>query len=103
MQRTTRNRVHAPRHHAALHHFEEDVALGCAAVPLARLVVVVSGDSLEAPRRILKPAHAADVRIEPRVSVSDDVEAGALLILEVGADGVGVLLAESCVSERIAK
>ena len=46
----------------------------------------MSGDTLEAPRRILKPAHTADVRIEPRVAVGDEIESGALLILEVGTD-----------------
>ena len=71
--------------------------------PLRDAVVVAARQALEAPRRVLKPAHAADVGVEPRVAVGDDVEAGALLIAEVGADRVGVLLAEARVGERVAE
>ena len=42
-----------------------------------------------------KPAHAADLGVEPRVAVGDDVEAGEFLIAKVGRDRVGVLLAEA--------
>ena len=84
LQRSPLDLVDAARHHAALHHLEDDVALHGAAVALAHALVVAARQALEAPGRVLKPAHAADVGVEPRVAVGDDVEAGALLIAKVG-------------------
>src|ERR1051325_1111637 len=52
-------------------------------------------------RRIVGPALAADVAIEMRIAVGDDVEAGDLLLVQIHRDPVGVLLAELVVDERL--
>ena len=54
-------------------------------------------------RRIRGPALAADVVIEVRVAVGDDIEAGHLLIAQIAGHRVFVLLAESPADHRFEK
>src|SRR5262249_41192318 len=103
LQRTALDLADAARHHATLHDLEDDVALRGAAVTLARAIVVSAGEPFESARRILEPAHAADVVVEARVAVGDDVEARALLVADVRSDRVRVLLAVTRVRERVTK
>ena len=103
VQRAALDRPHAARHHAAFHHFEDNVSLARAAVALPGAVVVAAAEALEPPRRVLEPAHAADVAVEPRVAVSDDVEASTLLVADERPDGVRVLFAEARVGDGVAE
>jgi hypothetical protein len=103
VERAAIDRPDAARHHAAFHHFEDNVSLARAAVPLAGAGVVAAAESLEPARRILEPAHAADIRVEACVAIGDDIEAGPLLIADEGADRVGILLAESRVGDGVAE
>ena len=74
-----------------------------AAYRKAEAVVTDGTKALEAARRILKPAHSADIHVESRVAIGDDVEARAFLIADERADRVGVLLAKTRVGNRIAE
>src|SRR5690606_25717023 len=103
LQRPPLDLAGAARQHAALHDLEQDVALRRAAVALRHAVVVAAGQAVEASRRVLEPAHAADVGVEPRVAVGHEIEARALLVADHDRDRVGVLLTISRVRERIAE
>jgi hypothetical protein len=91
------------RHDAAFHHFEDNVAFAGAPVALLGAGVIAAAQAFQPAGRVLEPAHAADVAVEARVAVSDDVEARPFLIADEGADGVGVLFAEAGVSKGVAK
>ena len=45
-------------------------------------------------RWIIGPALAADVGVEMRIAVGDDIEAGDFLLVQIDRNRVGVLLAE---------
>src|SRR5678816_4804215 len=64
MQWTARDRVDAPRHHPALHHLEEDVALGGATVAFPRLVVVVAGHDYYKTRKGYGGTAKGDILFE---------------------------------------
>src|SRR5262249_6725675 len=103
LQRAAADLADGPRHDAALHHFEDDVALARAAVALPHAGVIAAAEAREPSRQILNPAHASDVAGESRRAVSDDVEAGALVISDERPDGVDVLFAETCVGDGVAE
>src|SRR6476620_9206040 len=56
---------------------------------------IVAVESLNVGRRIGRPALAADVGVEPTVTVGQDIETGKLLLEQVDAERVDVLLAVS--------
>ena len=52
-------------------------------------------------RRIIGPALAADIGVEMRVAVGDNIEAGHFLLVEIHGDCIDILLAELVVHHRV--
>ena len=59
----------------------------------------MAAHALETLDRVEKPRPAADVLIEPRVPVRQNVEAGASLVIENTCDGIRVLFSKNRVGQ----
>ena len=79
------DRADDARHHARLQVVVQDVAgrEGQAALAGERRARIVVVEAAHVARRIVGPALAADVLVEMRVAVGDDVEAGELLLVQI--------------------
>jgi hypothetical protein len=62
---------------------------------------IVALEAVHVPRRIRRPAHAADIRVEMGVAVADDIQAGEFLLLQIDHDRVGILIAELIGHHRV--
>ena len=102
LQVAARDRAVDPRHDARFQIVMQNVT-GRKRQPAfagrRRLRVLV--EAAHVARRIIGPALAADIRIEMRVAVGDDVEAGDFLLVQIDRDRVDVLLAELVVDHGV--
>ena len=91
------------RHDARLEEVVQDVAgrIERAAAARRRRLGVGAVEARHVMSRIGAPALAADILVEARVAVGDDVETGKLLGAQIRADRVGVLLAEAAVDHSV--
>jgi len=64
-----------------------------------RLRILV--EAAHVTRRIIGPALAADIGVEMRVAVGDDVETGHFLLVQIEANRVDILLAELVVDHGV--
>ena len=102
LQLAARDRAGDAGHHARFQIIVQDVAGREGEPALAgrrRLRVLV--EAAHVARRVIGPALAADVGIEMRVAVGDDVEAGQFLLVQIDRDGVDILLAEMVVHHGV--
>ena len=102
LQVAARDRADDAGHHPRFQIVVQDVAgrkRHAAFAGRRRLRVLV--EAAHVARRIIGPALAADVRVEMRVAVGDDVEAGQLLLVQIDRDRVDILLAELVVHHGV--